>query len=171
MRCNELWRNEFQVIKTQSYMEDSLLTLNEADMLFNRRVFDIYGCLVLDITLDRTAKIELTKEQFEKVLQNNLDRTGYEYSNNEFRVVDYIKRDMNKDEQYLLSMMYIKHLNARLTLMTKQKINYVLFFTDDALQIRFYQEWEGEPQLHIENLEDYKDPVAIYTSDELSGFI
>ncbi|MDA9472133.1 hypothetical protein [Enterococcus sp. 5H] len=167
MLCNSLWENNIQIFDAQMHKQELMLTLDETDSLFNRKIFDIFGCLILDCTLDRSEEIEISQEQFEAVIEYNTDRTGYEYSSNEFRIIDYIEKDLSIKDQYLLTMSYIQYLNSRLTLMTKNKIYYILFCNETILQMRFYQEWQGDSSLFSKNIEDFDHPFAMYASNDV----
>lgn len=169
MLCNSLWKNKVELLIKDKLSNELNLTYNEVDSLFNRNIFDIYGCLILDCTTDRSEEIEITHEQFEAVIAYNGDRTGYEYSCNEFRMVDYVDKHLNLEEQYILTKSYIEYLNSRLTLMTKRKILYILSIDGNILQMRFHQEWEGDRPYYDNNLETIGQPIAIFGSNDLSN--
>lgn len=170
MLCNHLWKTYIK--KFEKNKDTPTITIKEIESLFNRSIQNIYGCLLLDCTTNRSDDAPITKEQFNKGIHYHNGRSGYEYSNNEFRIIDYVKKRLSITEQYMLGMSYIQYLNSRLTLLTDRKIYYFSFFDDkDIFQIRFYQQWEDEEEFLSVNIEDSLNPIAIYTSDELCNYL
>lgn len=170
MLCNSLWKIYVQNFENNE--DIPTLTIKELESLFNRSIQNIHGCLLLDCTVNRSDDADITKEQFDKVIKYHNGKSGYEYSNNEFRIVDYVKKELSITEQYLLGMSYMRYLNSRLILLTDRKIYYFLFFDDnDIFQIRFYQKWVDDEDFRSVNIEDYSNPVAIYTSNELYNYL
>jgi hypothetical protein len=89
------------------------------------------------------------------------DKTGYEASNNELRIVDYIEdNDVSKESQYLNGKSFITNLSNRIS---REKV-YYFSFDDELLTIRFYlfREKDG---LWLEDLEQYEEATGYFISD------
>lgn len=170
MLCNRLWETYME--KFEKNKDKPMLTIKEIESLFNRSIQNVYGCLLLDCTTERSDNAYITKEQFDKVINQHNGKSGYEYSNNEFRIVDYVKETLSIEEQYLLGMSYMQYLNSRLTALTDRRIYYFLFFDDnDIVQIRFYQQWEDEKNFSSPTVEGFSNPMAIFNSEELFNYL
>lgn len=164
--------DNFEVLK-----ENKLFSFNIKQLtnLFNMKIERFYDFLTISYEGDRESEEEgdkVTYEQFEDFRKKTFgNKRNYETSCNEIRLIDYTNQELTLENQCVLGKLFIQYLNSRLTLMTNRKIYYQLSINDDILTIFFYQEWDNKDTPLNEDLDTYLNPVAIYTSDELSNNI
>lgn len=161
MRSNAKWKNNINTTNNLVSTKTITFTLDELDRCFNKRIVDVYGCLIFS-----NKEINISKERFEIILKNYHDRTRYEASINEIRIIDFVEQDLSVSEQIQFGMLYIRYINSGLKLLTNKKINYLFGISDEVLTIRFHQEWENDTSWFAE-LESYSEPVAVISSDEI----
>ena len=175
MLKNKLWD---QTIENFKIVDENFLfsfTIKQLTNLFNIQIERFYDFLIISYEGDRELGEELEQisyEQFEKFRKATFgSKRNYETSCNEIRITDYLGQQLTLEEQYLLSKQFIQNLNSRLILMTNRKIYYLLSIEDNILTLFFYQEWDDKDTPLNENLNEYNNPIAIFTSDELSNNI
>ncbi|MHC5216380.1 hypothetical protein ACYSNR_06910 [Enterococcus sp. LJL128] len=173
---NNLWDKKINYSDSEIFESSITFNLKQLEQLFTMKIECIYGCFTLVYGEENeepdNSEDVLSNEEFNRFMKKMFtDEIGYEFANTELRIIDFIDQELTIAQQYQLGKIYIHCLNARLTLMTNRKINYFMGFDDDILTIRFYQEWESSVT-HFDHLENFSDPVAIISSEEISnGFV
>ncbi|MFK4567041.1 hypothetical protein [Enterococcus sp. UD-01] len=133
-------------------------SLNKLDQFFNIKIQSIFDCILI---VD-DEEIVLDKEQFTEVIKMYGDKTGYEASNNELRIIDYIDdRNISKESQYLLGKSFIKNLSNRIS----KKIVSYFSFDDELLTIRFHIFREKDGLWLNEDLEQFEEATGYFISD------
>lgn len=173
MLANKMWKQTIMDSKMLDENKQFTFTIKQLTNLFNIQIEKFYDFLTISYEGDRDTEGDvLSYEQFEEFRKKNFgSKRNYETSCNEVRIIDYINQQLTVEDQYLLGKSFIQYLNSRLTLMTDKRIYYLLSLDDDILTIFFYQEWDTNDTPFNENLDEYNNPVAIYTSDELPNNI
>ena len=144
--------------------EDVLdISIEELSLFCNVSVKKIYDCLILS-----SRKTNVTKEQFEKVVSYNTDKSGYEYSNNDCRIVDFFKSQLTIEQQYKLARVFIQCLNNRLISLTENEIVYIIGIDNNLLTLHFYQKRENEVIIDENDVENFEEAIGIISSEELS---
>jgi hypothetical protein len=142
-----------------SLVKDSTVTLSldNVDRLFNMRIQDIFDCILLV----EDEEIELTEEQFIDVVKMYGDKTGYEASNNELRIIDYCESELTQEEQYLIGKSCISDLNNKIP----GKLVFYFSYDEEVLTIRFHKFREADGLWTNENVEGYKEPFGYFVAD------
>ncbi|MHC5216665.1 hypothetical protein ACYSNR_08350 [Enterococcus sp. LJL128] len=161
MQSNEAWKKEIGELENFENSQALKFTLDELNSFFNKRLVDVYGCLIFS-----NRESSMSQENFEAHLKNFLDRTGYEASANEIRMIDFFEQSLTIQEQVQLARVFIQNINSRLQLLTSQRIIYIFGINDNILTTRFHQEWEDESSW-LGDLEGFTSPIAVVTSEEL----
>ncbi|MBO0423991.1 MULTISPECIES: hypothetical protein [Enterococcus] len=150
---------------TNSISEDDRISVSVKEMqeLFNITVKKMYDCLLLS-----NRETAISKEQFNQAVLSYGDKTGYEASINERRIIDFFDSPLTVSEQYKIGRLYVKCLNNRLSLMTNNELVYLFDFNDDILTVRFHQLRKDEGIFFGDDLHQFIEPVGVLMSDELS---
>lgn len=144
--------------KAKSAVNNNIVfSLDNLDRLFNIQMQDIFDCILI---ID-DEEIELTQEQFVEVIKMYGDKTGYEVSNNELRVIDYSDTILTEEEQYLLGKSLILDLSHKI----RPKMVYYFSFDNDALTIRFHKFREEEGLWINEEIEEYNEPLGYFITN------
>lgn len=145
--------------KLHSNFELSAKALN---FLFNKRIIKVCETYLLENSGEYIST-EAIEKNFEQLLRMNTDRTGYECSVNECKLVDNFDSYLSAPQQFVLGQIVMENL------MTKKDfpIPCVVYFTYDAgeLTMRFHKYRENEGLWVSEDLETYEEPVGYYFID------
>lgn len=90
------------------------------------------------------------------------DRTGYEASNNEIRLIDYIldQTPLTIENQYVMGHALVELLSERIVRVFGEKeLCFILSFDESNLTIRFHTFREDEGVWIDTDLEKYAEPV------------
>lgn len=141
-------------------VEDNTVTfsLDNLDRLFNMQIQDIFDCILI---VD-DEKIELTEAQFVDVVKIYGDKTGYEASNNELRIIDYCENELTEAQQYSIGKSFISDLNNKIP----GKVVFYFSYDDEVLTIRFHKFRKAEGLWTNENTEEYNEPFGYFISNK-----
>jgi len=127
----EVLNAKMQIIdkKAKLYMNNTItFSLKNLDKLFNIKIQNIFDCILI---MD-DEEIDLNENQFFEVIKMYGDKTGYEASNNELRIIDYIdNKEVSKENQYLIGKSFIINLSTRIS----KRVAFYFSFDDDILII------------------------------------
>jgi hypothetical protein len=146
-------------IKAKLSMNNTItFSLKKLDQLFNIKIQNIFDCILI---MDDEG-IDLSEDQFFEVIEMYGDKTGYEASNNELRIIDYIdNRDLSKENQYLIGKSFIINLSTRIS----KKTVFYFSFDDDILTIRFHIFRETDGLWISDDLEKFEEATGYFIFD------
>ncbi|ALS36003.1 hypothetical protein ABID30_000680 [Enterococcus rotai] len=163
MITNNVMKKIIKNVNNKSNEEKVSVSVKELQEAFNISIEKLYGCLILS-----DKKTAISKEQFNQAVLSYGDKTGYEASINERRIIDFFDIPLTVSEQYKIGRLYVQCLNNRISLMTNNKLVYLFDFNDDILTVRFHQLRKGEGVFFGDDLHQFIEPVGVLMSDELS---
>lgn len=117
----------------------------------------IHDCIILSSETE-----EILKDNYKNELSNFENKTGYEIWHNEIIINSYIKDYyVSVHTAIYIALIIIEVWSDKLKNMSEgSKFCYFLSCSDNIVNLRFHKIREGERMWHIENLEEYVQPVG-----------
>lgn len=106
---------------------------------------------------------EMLEFYYNKSIELNMDRTGYEASCSETRINTYFDNDISIEAGIRIAHMVLEIWALRLKeLQPDSKFCLIIFSDESCVEIRFHKMHEGESMWLDEELEYYKDEAVGY---------
>lgn len=154
-----------KIIKEAQYIDKSMISmeLENSERLFNKGIVPIFDTSIL-IDYDEQISIESAEKNFDRLIKLNGDKTGYECSNNEIRLIDYIDNsDLTVSEQWILGLTVMNNLIQKKNFPT-EFIFYFSYDDNNLLTIRFHKFRKEEGLWFSGDIENYEFPIGYFTS-------
>lgn len=140
---------------------------NNLDYLFNQKIVRVNDTYLIENAGD-SISIESIKKNYDDLIRLNTDKTGFECSINEIKLLNNFenkKFNLSSEQQFVLGGIVMKNL------ITKKNfpVPCVVYFTydDGQLSMRFHKFRSNDGLWISDNLEDYEEPVGYYFIDSL----
>ncbi|MDF9825369.1 hypothetical protein M2475_001824 [Breznakia sp. PF5-3] len=157
MKSNKKFRSILANINHK--VEDAYLINMKMDnlkKLFNPRFENIYGCIVF-----KNQNINLSIDDFNRLLKIYNDKTGFEANNNEIRVNDYIENDITVDESLEIALLLIDNWSLKLKKIDmKSEFCFIISCEPPYTTLRFHKVREDEALWISEELEKFDQPIG-----------
>ncbi|MBO0445626.1 hypothetical protein JZO78_04660 [Enterococcus ureilyticus] len=127
---------------------------------FNIRIQNIYDCLILE-----EEDLNVTEKNFANLLTIYGDKTGYEASNTEIRIIDFFPdQHLTAAEQFYIAKSWMQNVLERIKNLSDKSIVFIFSYDNQTLTVRFHQKRGGEFWLADPN--SYEEPVGYFISNE-----
>ncbi|WP_348921879.1 hypothetical protein [Enterococcus rotai] len=127
---------------------------------FNVRIQKVYDCLILE-----EEELNVAEENFANLLTIYGDKTGYEASNTEIRIIDFFPDQLlTAAEQFYIAKSWMKNIYDRIKSLSDKDIVFIFSYENEILTVRFHQKRDGEFWLAEPN--SYEEPVGYFFSNE-----
>ncbi|MGX7419698.1 hypothetical protein ACWOFR_12955 [Carnobacterium gallinarum] len=159
LKSNELLKKIIEE-SSNDHKHNILLDLENGEKLFNKSIISIFDTYILKDS-DEQISIEIAKNNFDRLIKMNGDKTGYESSNNEIRIIDYVeKTNMTASEQWLIGLVVMNNLINKINF--PEKFIFYFSYDDELLTIRFHKFRKEEGLWFNGDIENCEFPIGYF---------
>ena len=135
--------------------------IDNLEKLFNPNFAKRHDCLIIS-----DIQTPLSKHEFNKVIKIYGDKTGYEASNTEIRINDFIKNDdsVHINEVLRVALIVINVWSDKIKLLCPEDhFCYIIAITKNYVTIRFHKLRTNEIMWLNDDLEGYEEAIGYFT--------
>jgi len=162
MQCNKLMENLISSFP-RSRHRTFLVDFEGLQKLFNKKIVKIVDTFIIE-EVHESIDVEVAEKNFDKLIRMNTDKTGYESSCNEFRIIDYFSETLSVEDQWEIGMIVMENF------LQKEDFPFPCIFyygyDESILTMRFHKYRASEGLWLLEDLEGYSNPVAYFHIEE-----
>ena len=157
MKSNKKFKGILDNINDKVTAENLInLEMKNLEKLFNPNFKKIYDCIFFE-----NQKINLSIDEFNKLLKIHDDKTGFEASYNEVRINDYIENEISVNESLLIVLLLIDIWGLKLkSLNPKSKFCFIVSCEPPYTTLRFHKVRSDEILWISEDLEKFDQPIG-----------
>lgn len=146
------------ILNSSKYKNNNeALTIESKELLnlFNRKFQNIYDCIIMSEEL-----YDASEEKIKSIVENFEDRTGFERSESETRVNDYIENEISAETAISLSLLLIDFWGYRLKELDDiAQFVFILSLDGNYTTITFHKLRKNDLPLICDDLDEYNQPV------------
>jgi len=155
---NEMMRKLLEKLVNRNSIKEVSFSINYLEQLFNPPLKNRYDCLIIS---DKPT--QLSEQQFGEVIKSYGDKTGYEASNTEVRINDFISNsDIILDDEILrLALLVINIWSNKIkAIYPSDKFCFIISISKSYATLRFHKVRENEGMWLSDDLEKYEEAVG-----------
>lgn len=155
---NKRMKNLFEHLNQENRKEILSLELDNLERLIHPNLIAVKDCIIIS---NKEVDKEVLEENFENVIESYGDKTGYEASNNEIEL-NYIFENSIPDEIGIkIAILLIKTWLPQIKKIDKNaRIFFMIFCSEDGVQLRFHKIHNGEPMWIDMDIDSYNEAVG-----------
>lgn len=140
---------------------DANISLDQLLKLLQPIIKNVHGCLVID----NTNEIKCENINLDRILKIHGDKTGYEASNNEMRINDFVDgNSIDFKDVLALGFNILDFWSNRLKKeYPDNRFCFIISCESEFVTLRFHQIRENESRWISDDLERYEDAIAFKT--------
>ena len=155
MKCNKMMSD---ILNSSKYKNNNeILTIESKELLnlFNKKFQNIHDCIIMSEEL-----YDASEEKIKSIVECFEDRTGFEHSDSETRVNDYIENEISAETAISLSLLLIDFWGYRLKeLDSESQFAFILSLDGMYTTLFFHKLREHNLPMIDDDLDGYNQPV------------
>jgi len=116
---------------------------------------------VYDSIIVSRDKIEISEEQYSRVIKMHGDKTGYEASNNDTRVNDFFETDLPGSEALSIALMIVDVWGGKLKCLEPESdFCFIIDCDENYVTLRFHKLRSNEGMWLLDDIEGYDGAIG-----------
>lgn len=148
----------YKRIKQGNSQDIISIGLKNLEKLMHPNLVIVKDCIII---CDKEIEIKDLEENFEYAVKPYGDKTGYEASHNETQLKYFFENTISDEMGIRIAVLLIKAWTPQIKMLDKNaQIFFMIFCSDDGVELRFHKIHEGEPMWIDMDIESYSGAVG-----------